>query len=91
VNKNLLTVLGCSGSLSLMLFAVNPANASAPIYPNFSIERNGEISANPDINQDETQSSLPEINSDKIGDLALITLGCNCAGCRTQVPQTIEQ
>ncbi|MCC3509847.1 hypothetical protein [Microcoleus sp. PH2017_28_MFU_U_A] len=91
MNKNLLTVLGCSGSLSLMLFAVNPANASAPIAPNFSIERNGEISANPDINQDETQSSLPEINSDKIGDLALITSGCNCAGCRVQVPQTIEQ
>ena len=91
MNKNLLTVLGCSGSLSLMLFAVNPANASAPISPNFSIERNGEISANPDINQDETQSSLPEINSDKIGDLAAITLGCNCNSCRVQVPQTIEQ
>ncbi|MCC3410809.1 MAG: hypothetical protein JGK24_07125 [Microcoleus sp. PH2017_29_MFU_D_A] len=91
MNKNLLTLLGCSGSVALTILAVNPANASTRISPNPSIERNGEISANPDINQDETQSSLPEINSDKIGDLALITSGCNCAGCRVQVPQTIEQ
>ena len=91
MNKNLLTLLGCSGSVALMLLAVNRANASTGISPNPSIERNGEISANPDINQDESQSSLAEINSDKIGDLAVITLGCDCAGCRTQVLQMIQQ
>ncbi len=91
MNKNLLTLLGCSGSLTLMLFAVNPANASAPISPNFSIEPSSEIAANLDRNQDESQSSLAEINSDKIGYLATITLGCDCAGCRTQVLQMIQQ
>jgi hypothetical protein len=91
VNKNLLTLLGCSGSLVLTLLAVNPANANSPISQNRSIDPNGEIAANPDINQDESQSSLPEINSDKIGNLAVITLGCNCNGCRVQVLQMIEQ
>ncbi|WP_332968725.1 MULTISPECIES: hypothetical protein [unclassified Microcoleus] len=50
-----------------MLLAVNPANASTPISQNRSIEFNREIAANLDINQDESQSSLPQINSDKIG------------------------
>jgi len=91
MNKNLLTLLGCSGSVALMLLAVNPAHASTPISPNPSIDPNGQIAVNAGINQDESQSSLPEINSDKIGDLAVITLGCDCAGCRTQVLQTIQQ
>lgn len=91
MNKNLLTLLGCSGSVALMLLAVNPANASTRISPNPTIEPNGEIAVNPATNQDESQSSLPEINSDKIGNLATITLGCDCAGCRTQVLQMIQQ
>ena len=90
MNKNLLTLLGCSGSVALMLLAVNPANASTPSQSR-SIHSNSEIAVNPDINQDESQSSLPEIKSDKIGELALIKLGCDCAGCRTQVLQMIQQ
>ena len=91
MNKNLLTLLGCSGSVALMLLAVNPANASTPISQNRNIDPNSEIAVNPATNQDESQSSLPEINSDKIGNLAIITLGCACAGCRTQVLQMIQQ
>ena len=90
MNKNLLTLLGCSGSVALMLLAVNPANASTPSQSR-SINSNSEIAVNPGTNQDESQSSLPEIKSDKIGELALIKLGCDCAGCRTQVIQMIEQ
>ncbi|MEG3840420.1 hypothetical protein [Microcoleus sp. herbarium14] len=91
MNKNLLTLLGCSGSVALMLLAVNPAHASTRISPNPSIEPNSEIAVTPGINPDESQSSLPEINSDKIGNLATITLGCDCNGCRTQVLQMIQQ
>ena len=91
MNKNLLTLLGCSGSLALTLLAVNPANASTRISSIPSIQPSDTIAANPDINQDKSQSWLPEINSDKIGYLAVIILGCNCNGCRTQVLQMIEQ
>jgi len=59
-----------------MLLAVNPTNPSRPISPNRSIEPNDEIPVNPEINQDKSQSSLAEINSEKIGNLATITLGC---------------
>jgi hypothetical protein len=84
-------LLSCSSSLALMLLAVNPTNPSRPISPNRSIEPNDEIQVNPEINQDKSQSSLPEINSEKIGNLTTITLGCECAGCREQVLQMIQQ
>ena len=74
-----------------MFLAVNPANPSSPISQNRSIEPNDEIQVNPGINQDKSQSSKPEINSDKIGNLATITLGCKCAGCRERVIQMIQQ
>jgi len=74
-----------------MLFAVNPANPSTPISQNRSIEPNCEIPVNPGINQDESQSSLPEINYEKIGNLATITLGCDYAGCREQAIKMIQQ
>ena len=74
-----------------MLLAVNPTNPSSPISQNRSIEPNGEIPVNPGINQDKSQSSLPEINSDKIGNLTTITLGWECAGCRERAIQMIQQ
>ena len=73
-----------------MLLAVNPANPSL-IFQNRSIEPNDETQVNPGINQDQSQFSLPEINSKKIGNLAPITLGCECAHCREQVLQMIQQ
>jgi hypothetical protein len=74
-----------------MLLVANPANPSRLISQNRSIEPNDEIQVNPGINQDKSQSSLPEINSEKIGNLATITLGCECARCREQVLQMIQQ
>ena len=73
-----------------MLLAVNPGNPSL-ISQNRSIEPKDEIQVNPGINQDKSQSSLPEINSEKIGNLATITLGCECARCREQVLPMIQQ
>lgn len=86
-----MALLSCSSALALMLLAVNPANPSTPIFPHRSIEPNDEIQVNPRINQDKTQSSLPEINFDKIGNLATIILGCECASCRERVIQMIQQ
>ncbi len=85
-----MALLSCSSSLALMLLAVNPGNPSL-ISQNRSIEPNDEIQVNPGINQDQSQSSLPEINSKKIRNLATITLGCECAGCREQVLQMIRK
>jgi hypothetical protein len=84
-------LLSCWSSLALMLLAVNPANPSSHIFPNRSIDPNDEIQVNPEINQDKSQSSLPEINSEEIGNLPTITLGCECVDCREQVIQMIQQ
>lgn len=91
MNKNLLTVLGCSGSLALILFSVNPANASTTLSQDAGIKETREIALNPGISQDDGQSSLPDIDSDQAGEIAILTLGCNCAGCRTITIQTIQQ
>lgn len=91
MNKNLLTLLGCSGSLALVILSVNPANASTTPSQDAGIKETSQIAVNAGISQDEGQSSLPEINSTKIGELAIITLGCDCAGCRSQVIQAIQQ
>ncbi|MEO6861523.1 MAG: hypothetical protein ABI180_08305 [Microcoleus sp.] len=45
-------MLGCSGSVGLMLLVVNPANASTLISPNPTIYPNGEIAVNPGTNLD---------------------------------------
>ena len=86
-----MALLSCSSSLALMLLAANPANPSTPIFPNKSIEPNDKIQVNARINQDKSQSSLPEINSDQIGNLTAITLGCGCASCRERVIKMIQQ
>jgi hypothetical protein len=91
MNKNLLTVLGCSGSLALILFSVNPANASTIPSQDTDIKETRQIEVDAEITQDNDLSSLPDINSDEVGEIAILTLGCDCGGCRNLAIQTIQQ
>lgn len=84
MNKNVLTVLGCSSSLALMLLTANSAQAR-------TVDGNNQKAIEAALSQDEPQSSLEDASSDKIGDLAIIALGCDCAGCRSSVSQMVEQ
>lgn len=71
--KNVLSVLGCAGSLAVAIAVVGPASAS-PISP---IE----------TNQFQLTGTGLSVNQTENDDL-LDALGCSCATCQTSQQQT---
>lgn len=94
MNRDVLTVLGCSSSIALMLLTVSPAHAStvapqdgsAGSPPAIGIETVGVP-----LGQLDTEYPSLDISSDRVGNLAILKLGCDCAGCRTQVSKMMQQ
>ncbi|OCR01160.1 hypothetical protein BCD67_17480 [Oscillatoriales cyanobacterium USR001] len=96
MNQNLLTLLGCSSSIALMLLTANPAHANTVTTQNGGAEDPATIAIEIEIvgeSQEQwgTDSPSLDIYSDRIGDRAILELGCDCAGCRTQVSKMIKQ
>jgi hypothetical protein len=97
MNKELLTVLGCSSSLAITLLASNSARAnSAKEYvfkaPTNNGEQNNVIeSASAEAEYPWYDCSCSEYNpeaiekSDREGEKAISLYGCDCAGCRNLV------
>ena len=94
MNKQTLTILGCSGSIALGLLTANAAEANT----------NSEyVFTAPDVNQE--LADIPQSNAeypffdctcseydadmieevDREGDKAIARYGCDCAGCRRLV------
>lgn len=101
MNRNALTLLGCSGSFALTLLAVNPANANAePLRelvftaPVSNTLQEVKIPVAKDsvdygCTQDNSKYSSLNVDSDTVGDLAIAKFGCDCAGCRNQAMQMV--
>lgn len=97
MNRDALTLLGCSGSLVLTLLAVNPANANpaplrelvfeAPVSNTLQDAKTPVATEAVDCScsQDNSQYSSLDAASDTVGDMAIDKLGCDCAGCRNTV------
>ncbi len=97
MNRDTLTLLGCSGSLVLTLLAVNPTKANAepirelvftaPAANTLQAEKTPVAQEN--INNistpDNSKYSSLNANSDTVGDMAIAKYGCDCAGCRNTV------
>ena len=98
MRKDVLTLLGCSGSLALTLLTGNSANANTAGGKEYVFTA---PSANIEVNviQEEefldcicTQSS-EEANllmDDETGENAIAQYGCDCAGCRRMVRNMID-
>lgn len=97
MKKELLTVLGCSGSLAIALATTNPAQANTNLEYVFtaSESENQELA---DIPTSETdypwydctcseygESEIEQL--DREGDKAIELYGCDCAGCRNLIRQ----
>jgi hypothetical protein len=98
MNKNLLTVLGCSSSLTLALLSNNPAQANTPvdltfIAPNITQTEVAEITKPRNNLIDCSCSNLNAnlVSSDQLGDLAISQWGCDCAGCRNITLSMIQE
>ena len=91
MNKKLLTVLGCSGSLALSLVTANSANAKEYIFT--APESDSQTAQIPASKTDYPfiDCSCNEIDPetaaemDKEGEKAIQLYGCDCAGCRNLV------
>lgn len=94
MNRDVLTVLGCSSSIALMLLTVNPAYASTIAPQDGSTEAPSTIAIETvgiTLGQWVAESPSLDLASDRIGDLSILKLGCDCAGCRTQVSKMVEK
>ena len=91
MNKKLLTVLGCSGSVALSLLNANSVNAKEYVFT--APELDSELA---EIPQRETDYPFADCSCDEYdaetaakldreGDKAIDLYGCDCAGCRNLV------
>ena len=91
MNKKLLTILGCSGSVALSLINANNVNAKEYVFT--APELDSQLAEIPESDTDyplmdcscseydaETAAEL-----DREGDRAIELYGCDCAGCRNLV------
>ncbi len=89
MNKNILSVLGCSSSLALALVNINSATAQ-PIDVNtkelvFKAPTIDRVEVNQDAEKQPTPTYLDEEISDREGQKAIDLYGCDCNGCRNLV------
>ena len=90
MNKKLLTVLGCSGSVAIMLTA-NSAQATEYVFT--APETDSQVANIPERETDYPfiDCSCSEYDAetaaeqDRQGDKAIKLYGCDCAGCRNLV------
>ena len=91
MNKKLLTILGCSGSVALSLLNANPASAKEYVFTAPELDdRLAEIPAS-ETDYPFVDCSCSEYDAetaaelDREGDKAISLYGCDCAGCRNLV------
>ena len=103
MNKNALTLLGCSGSLAIMLGVANIASAdtakpSATTAPEAAGLTDITFTApQPTASQTvaasrsvSTQYANVDPASDTVGDLAIAKFRCDCNACRMAVVQLLQ-
>jgi hypothetical protein len=95
MNKEILTVLGCSSSLAVLLMTGNSAQANTAKEYVFTASSTSSA-PEPEVTQVEAEypwydCSCSEYSAeareeiDRQGDKAIALFGCDCAGCRNLV------
>ncbi len=93
MNRDTLTLLGCSGSLAFMLLTGNSAQAGtvSPQYAGYAgLTKTAAPTVNTPTSQETPQRSTLDPASDTIGDLAIAKFRCDCMSCRNAVVQMIQ-
>ncbi|MEM7757052.1 MAG: hypothetical protein AAF298_02820 [Cyanobacteria bacterium P01_A01_bin.40] len=97
MNRKLLTILGCSGSVAFSLLNTNAVSAKEYIFT--APELDSQLAEIPERETDyplidcscdeydaETAAEL-----DREGDKAIQLYGCDCAGCRNMVRNVVDE
>ena len=92
MNRDMLTLLGCSGSLALMLATGSAASAdtATPQYENFVGSESSVAQPATSIVQVMPQYATLDENSDTVGDLAIAKFHCDCPACRMAIVQLVQ-
>ena len=90
MNRDALTLLGCSSSLAFVLLTGNGASADT-IAPQSSAfvppaPATQTVAVSPQI----AQYAAIDPNSDTVGDLAIAKFKCDCPACRIAVVQLLQ-
>ncbi len=85
MNRNLLTVMGCSTSLAILLATGHAAKADTTTAPSTV-----EVAQSAPVFEITFQAEKIDPNSDAIGDLAIEKLRCDCPSCRVAVVQMLQ-
>ena len=100
MNQNTLSLLGCSGSLALILLVGNAADADTVVPQTgspiqiFPATQRTEL-VTPQVTPEATPEANPEYGSidpysDTVGDLAVEKFKCDCPPCRIAVVQMLQ-
>ncbi len=91
MNKDILTTLGCSGSLAFILLANNPAKAS-PFIHEYNGYTGNTITAQTGtpVLQKSSQQAVIDPGSDTVGDMAVAKFGCDCMACRNKIVAMLQ-
>ena len=91
MERDTLTLLGCSGSLAFMMLTGNAANASTiPTQDAGFDSTTATQTIKAPLSQGTSQFSALDPNSDRIGDLAIARFGCDCPSCRNKIVSMIQ-
>ena len=93
MNRDVLTLLGCSGSLAFVMLTGHAASAEKIPPQYLGVGGPQPIDAqrvNEPLSQESPQPTALNPNSEKIGELALLKFGCQCMNCRNAVVSMIQ-
>lgn len=93
MNRDALTLLGCSGSFALVLLLGNAANANV-LAPQSGSAAISTLSASQStasgVSQANPNYDSVSFDSDTVGDLAIAKFHCDCPACRMAVMQMMQ-
>ena len=102
MNRDTLTLLGCSSLAVMLLTTHNAANANTiapqnverqnvnrPVEIEFKAPNADQVDVKASSQEDPQPESL-EVMSDTVGNQAVEQYGCDCKGCRNQVLSMVQ-
>jgi hypothetical protein len=88
--KNILTVLGCSSSLALLLATANPVGANEARVDRAIESQTPTVEEVDSSPTPEADPFAQEAYGDTIGDAAIDRFRCDCGGCRNMVGASFQ-
>jgi hypothetical protein len=91
MDRNALTLLGCSSSFAFMLLTVNATDADTVVPQNLGANTRVTTAQTVKAPIYQEPPSFSTASPKSIEGLAIAKFGCDCPGCRARVAQMVQQ